>query len=292
MTPSRDHETGICANLRELMETKTVNQSLTLSAATTPPTVVKSYRVESLNSSENKALALRMRAGDEQARSRMIEGNQLLVMREARRYLRCDLPLEDLVAEGTIGLIRAIDKFDTDQDYTLSTYAMSWIRYQIERFIMKNRSGVDVPESMLKQMGKVSKAHSRLAKFFGREPSYQELAHELDMPIEDVVAIISITDCTQSDWDPVREASIADSTAVDHDLVEQVESERMIEALGRAFDTLSEVDRDLIRGRYGLGSSDIVTLEELARRHRLSVRQVRSRVDKALEKLKQHFHPA
>jgi RNA polymerase sigma factor (sigma-70 family) len=188
-----------------------------------------------------------------------------------------------------VGLIRAIDKFDTDREISLSTYAVPWIRYQIERFIMKNRNGVDAPESMLKQMNKVAKAKSRLTKFFGRNPSFQEMAYELDMPIEEVVAIDSLTNCTQSDWDPVREASIADSTADEHDLVEQVEAEQMAEALGRAFDTLTDVDRDLIRGRYGLGSADVVTLEELARRHRLSVRQVRSRVDKAMEKLKQHF---
>ena len=221
-----------------------------------------------LTRQEEIELAQAIEAGDEAAKRRMIECNLRLVVSIARRCARSGLPLSDMVQEGNLGLVRAVEKFDWRKGFKFSTYATWWIRQAIARGAAdRGARAIRLPVHVDEQVGRLRRTQTRMHELLGREPSDDELAGELDMPVDKVVRLKDTAQAITSLDTPIGDDGAAlqdfleDDSAVGPD-------ELAVEAVGRealeqVLNALPERERQVLILRFGLDSGTPRTLEEV-----------------------------
>ncbi|MDY0013476.1 MAG: RNA polymerase sigma factor RpoS [Rhodocyclaceae bacterium] len=244
-----------------------------------------------LTADEEGALARRVRTGDFAARQIMIERNLRLVVNIAKHYLNRGIPLLDLVEEGNLGLMHALEKFDPERGFRFSTYATWWIRQNIERAIMNQSRTIRLPVHVVKELNQVLRAQRHLEAAPGSDSSVDAVARRLGKTVDEVQAILALAEHTASldaplDIDP--SLSIGESLADEHQELPEVRiQEAEVEGLVREWiSMLSDKQRLVIRNRYGLDDCEVQTLEELAEQLSLTRERVRQIQLEALGQLR------
>ena len=243
-----------------------------------------------LTHAEELELARRKDMGDEAAKRRLVECNLRLVISMARAYSASGVPLLDLIQEGNMGLMRAVEKFDYRRGYKLSTYATWWIRQSMSRAIADQGRTIRLPLHVLDVVKKLHRAKRTLTQTLGRDPLAAELAAELEIPVERVIELQRMTE------DPVSlETPVGDGESLFSDMVEDVNAPRPDDhvagderrrQLEEALDSLNERTRRVIEARFGLGDRDPATLEQVGTEigvTRERVRQIETRALRELE---------
>ena len=247
-----------------------------------------------LTPSEELALTRRVRDGDQAARQRMIEHNLRLVVNVAKHYLHRGLPLLDLIAEGNLGLMHALEKFDPERGFRFSTYATWWIRQNIDRAIMNQSRTIRLPVHITKELNACLRAAYMLRTNGCMEPGADDIAAMLGKPVDEVRATLALNERTCSldsplDIDP--SLSIMDAVADDPEkepmrMLEAAQTEACIHLwLGR----LTERQRWVIERRFGLNGQSVMTLEKLARELGITRERVRQIQREALNSLRAQF---
>jgi RNA polymerase primary sigma factor len=242
-----------------------------------------------LTAEEEIELAKRIERGDLEAKDRMINSNLRLVISVARKYQGQGLPLGDLIQEGMLGLIRAVEKFDWRKGFKFSTYGTLWIRQAIGRGLANSGRTVRLPVHIVARARKISDAERKLAVELGRQPTDEEIAARVELPLDEVV------DIRRADRGPTSldqgvgedgDTALGDLIAGDGPSIEDyVSSEMGSEALREAVGTLPENERTVITLRFGLDREEPQALRETGRRLGLSSERVRQLEDQALRRL-------
>lgn len=231
------------------------------------------------------------RQGDEGARQKMIEHNLRLVVNIAKHYLNRGMPLLDLVEEGNLGLIHALDKFDPERGFRFSTYATWWIRQNIERAIMNQSRTIRLPVHVVKELNSVLRAMRHLEASSARETGLEEIAQVLDKPVEEVRQVLVLNEHVASldaplEIDPSLSIgeSLADDAAETPEM--QIHATEVEHLVTEWIGMLSDKQRRVIESRYGLNGCEVATLEELAERLSLTRERVRQIQIEALAQLR------
>ena len=232
-----------------------------------------------LTAAEEVSLAKRIERGDGSAKQRMIQSNLRLVVSIAKNYRNQGLPFLDLIQEGTLGLIRAVEKFDWRRGYKFSTYATWWIRQAVARALADKARTIRMPVHIVERLQKMNRAERTLWMELGREPTLEEIADEANLPVQQAREVRAAARASTSLDQPVGEeedATFGDFVAGDSPLPEdEVEVAMRRQALEAALDALPERDRAVLVLRYGLDDAEPKTLEEIGRRLGLTRERVR-----------------
>ena len=241
---------------------------------------------------EEIELARRIRRGDRAARDHMIKANLRLVVKIAHDYKDFGLPLLDLISEGDIGLIKAVERFDPRKGGKLSTYAAWWIKQSIKRALANQSKTIRLPVHLVDKISKMRRAAMALAEELGREPTDEEVAMELDVPVNKVAHLKSVS---------VRPASLDAPIGDDGDSAtfgeivgdenaatpyENVREGNLRSDLNRMIESLDRREADILRMRFGLDGHDELTLEEVGRKFKVTRERVRQLQNLALQKVR------
>jgi len=250
-------------------------------------------RYQLLTADEEKALARKVQKGDMRARGRMVESNLRLVVKLARRYLNRGLPLLDLVEEGNLGLIRAVEKFDPERGFRFSTYATWWIRQSIERGLMNQVKTIRLPIHVAKELNGILRARRDLDQRLARDPQPEDIAALLGKPVARVRELLQLSDditCTEvsqlkpdrDEWDTFEDVEADDPWAV-------LQNDQVAARLDGWLDRLPEKSLDVIVRRFGLRGHEPMTLEEAGREIGLTRERVRQIQIEAVRELREHL---
>lgn len=244
-----------------------------------------------LSAEDEKELAIKAAQGDSAAKEKLINSNLKLVVSIAKKFQGNGISFLDLIQEGNIGLIAAIDKFDTSLGYRFSTYAYYWIKTTISRAVNQQNRSIRIPVYMVEKLSKYKKIEQELSQKYNREPTENEIAEKMDISVKEIRELkeylsdaISLDAPIGDDKEDSFGSFVEDNS--NGNPADNYEKEDMSKILLKVLDTLPEREAGILKMRFGIGYSSPLTLEEVGKRYSLTRERVRQIESSALKKMR------